>query len=86
MAQAQIESLDFNFKTEPFDCVHCQFKYDKITCTLNETVSLSITKQNSKCVIVLISGKKQIKLNKDIFDALCNSKVSVDYLAGYLDC
>ena len=86
MAQAQIDSLDFIFKTEPFFCVHCQLKYDKITCMLNETVSLSITKQNSKCVIVLKSGKKQIKFNKDIFYVLCDSKVSVDYLAGYLDC
>ena len=85
MAQAQIDSLDFTFKTETFESVHCQLKYNKTTCTSKESVSLSITKQNSKSVIVLESGKNQIKLHKDIFDKLCNSKVSVDFLSGYLD-
>lgn len=82
MAQAQIDS-DFTF-TEPFQKVHCQLKYDKIVCILNESVSLTITQQGNKDVIILKSGKKQIKLSKDIFDALCDSKVSVDYFTGCL--
>ena len=84
MAQAQIDAVDFNFTAEPFQKIHCQLKYDKIRCTLNESVSLIITQQGRKPAIILKSGKKQVKLDKDIFDVLCESKVSVDFLSGYL--
>ena len=62
-----------------------QSESNQVTCQLHERFSLIVKRYNHEIYILLRSGSKVIKLPCDIFDAICNSQLSVAFLARRLE-
>ena len=73
MTQKQLDVASL----EQFTAV--QWERNQVTCQLHERFSLVVKRYNHEIYILLRSGTKVIKLPCDIFDAICNSQLSVAY-------
>ena len=79
MTQKQLDVASL----EDFSAV--QWESNQVTCQLQERFSLIVKRYNHEIYILLRSGSKVIKLPCDIFDAICNSQLSVAFLARRLE-
>lgn len=79
MTQKQLDLASL----EDFTAV--QWESNQVTCQLHERFSLIVKRYNNEIYILLRSGSKVIKLPCDIFDAICNSQLSVAFLARRLE-
>lgn len=79
MTQKQLDVASL----EEFTAVH--WEPNQVTCQLHERFSLIVKRYNHEIYILLRSGSKVIKLPCVIFDAICNSQLSVAYLARRLE-
>lgn len=84
MAQAQLDACNFYFESGDFKSVHCRLHEHKITCVLNDKVAIVIKGTSKSSYLLLQNGKKCMKLSMDVFDSVCDSKVSVRFLESYL--
>ena len=75
--QLDVASLD--------DFTAVQWESNQVTCHLQERFSLIVKRYKHQIYILLQSGGKVIKLPCKIFDAICNSQLSVAYLARRLE-
>ena len=59
---------------------------NEVVCELNDRFSIIVIRKHRKPSHVLLkSGKRRLKLPMEIFDAICNSKISVLFLKQFLD-
>jgi hypothetical protein len=83
MTQRQLDLAKFCLKYDDFKRIEHQT--NRVMCVINDRFSIVVTQRLSDEVYVLIrSGNKCLKLPESIFDAVCNSQLSVDYLKGLL--
>lgn len=85
MAQAQLDAMNFYLQSDDFKSIYCEFPQKKITCTLDKNVSLIIKQIKKDIFIFLKSGKTCIKLLPEMFELICDSKVSVSFLKSFLE-
>ena len=57
----------------------------RVTCHFDDRFSLEVKLGKSSTNVLLRSGSKFIKLPFDIFDAICNSQVSIAFLKQSLE-
>ena len=57
----------------------------RVTCHFDDRFSLEVKLGKSSIYVLLRSGSKFIKLPFDIFDAICNSQVSIAFLKQSLE-
>lgn len=81
MAQMQLDMA--SHFPEEFGAVQCDG--NQVTCQLNPRFSLIVKRCKQSIYILLRSGNKVIKLPFHIFDAICNSHVTVTYLKHFLE-
>ena len=67
------------------DFTAVQWESNQVTCQLHKRFSPIVKRYNHEIYILLRSGSKVIKLPCDIFDAICNSQLSVAFLARRLE-
>ena len=79
MTQKQVDLAS----TREFNSV--LWEENQITCHLQDRFALVVKRYNHEVYVLLRSGSKVIKLPCDIFNAICNSQLTVGYLARYLE-
>jgi hypothetical protein len=79
MTQKQLDAASLE------DFTDIQWERNQVTCQLQDRFSLVVKRYQREVYILLRSGTKVIKLPCDIFDAICNSHLSVSYLTKHLE-
>ena len=81
MTQKQLDMASIPLE----DITDIQWEGNQITCQLCDRFSLIVKRHKHKVYILLRSGTKVIKLPFHIFEAICNSQVSIAYLTRRLE-
>lgn len=58
---------------------------NKVNCVIDKRFSLIVTRSYREVYVILQSGQKRIKLPLDVFNAICDSNVTVNYLYHFLE-
>lgn len=85
MAQAQIDAVNFHLQSDTFENIHCDFRGKIITCKLNDEVSLILKWTKARVYAYIRQKNRSIKLPVELFEYLCDSKVSILFLKSYLE-
>ena len=85
MTQAQLDAVNFYLQSDDFKSIYCEFPQKRIMCTFDKNVSLIIKLIKKDICILLKSDKKCIKLLPELFEIICDSKVSVTFLKSFLE-
>ena len=88
MTQAQLDVLKYKLNTlgDGFATVNWKQNDDSIDCSLNEKHRIVVKKGKKTCITILLyTGKKYISLPLDVFETVCDLKVSVELLAAFLE-
>jgi len=83
MTQRQLDVSHFRVNYDEFQRV--EFSNNQVTCELNDRFSIVVKRQRHSVEIFLKSGNRRLKLPFNIFDALCNSQVTVTFLKQILE-
>ena len=85
MTQAQLDAVNFYIENEGFKSIHCDLLRGRITCSIKGKLNIVIKHVKSNESYVLIQkGTKRMRLSKAVFDALCDSSMSVTFLMDFL--
>ena len=83
MTQRQLDIVPSPQRIEDFSAL--KYEKNRVICELTERFSL-VVKRDKQCVYVLLrSGSRGIKIPFDIFDAICNAQLSINYLKRWLE-
>lgn len=85
MAQAQLNAAHFSLTENGICCLSYQFNRKQITCCLDENQSVIIRRSNHSTDIILKIGQKRITLPLDLFETLCDLKISIKLLSSFLE-
>lgn len=85
MAQAQLDAANFLLQSDDFLNVLCEFSQRRIRCSLDNNTCLIIKRTRKDTYIFLRKGKTCIKLNPEIYELICDAKVSVSFLRSFLE-
>lgn len=85
MTQAQLDAVQFSLSLDYFKDIDCQFTKNKIICDLGENIHLIVKRTKKETYISLQKGTSSIKFPSDIFNLICDSKVSISFLKSYLE-
>ena len=80
MTQRQLDLLNFHF-----DVGDLTKSQNQVIYHLNERFSIIVKSHNKSVYILIRSGRKYIKLPVDIFEAICDAKLSINYLRHFLE-
>ena len=94
MTQAQLDAINFSLQSNDFLSVQCEFQRRRIICSLDTDTFLVIKrmrkdayiflkKGKTMLYIFLKKGKTMLKLKPEIYELVCDAKVSVSFLRSY---
>lgn len=85
MTQAQLDAVHFKLFNGDFESVFCDSERKKITCVLSENISIILIRINRDFVVIIEKCKKRIVLPIELFNCICDSKITVSFLKSYLE-
>lgn len=85
MTQAQLDAINFSLQSNDFLSVQCEFPRRRIICSLDTDTFLVIKRMRKDAYIFLKKGKTMLKLKPEIYELVCDAKVSVSFLRSYLE-
>ena len=85
MTQAQLDAINFSLQSNDFLSVQCEFPRRRIICYLDADTFLVIKRMRKDAYIFLKKGKTMLKLKPEIYELVCDAKVSVSFLRSYLE-
>ena len=87
MSQAQLDYVNSNVSTlgGSFSEVKWMPSDNHINCILDENNRLVVKRVKQGIAVTLYVGKKYVTLPLEAFQGLCDHKLSVQYLAAFLD-
>ena len=85
MTQAQLDAVNFSLQSNEFLSVQCEFPRRRIICALDTDTFIVIKRTRKDTPIFLKKGKTMLKLKPEIYELVCNAKVSVSFLRAYLE-
>ena len=80
MTQSQLKVVDFKLNTLEFKDIFCC--RHQITCVLRKDITVVVTREDGTIYIQTKTGAVKVPL--DVFDCICDNKVSVKYLSSFL--
>jgi len=83
MTQRQVDEVHAFNTLDEFRAVH--WAPDRVHCQLDDRFSLIVKRCNQTVYVLLRSGQKRIKIPYDVFNSICNSQITVDYLKYVLE-
>ena len=85
MTQAQLDAVNFSLQSSEFVSVRCEFPQRRIICSLGTDTFIVIKRTRNDAYIFLKKGKTLLKLKPEIYELVCDAKISVSFLRSYLE-
>ena len=84
MTQTQVDLCKEAYRCD-FDTLETNLLKKEVCYNIDECSKVIIKKRGKQTYIQLISGGKKLKIDKSLFNKLCNLKESVLFLYSFID-